>query len=369
MRKTVIVIPTYNEKGNVERMIEAIFSEAETIPNWEIHVLVVDSFSPDGTNRIVVGLRKRYPNLHLIEAPKAGLGRAYTAGFRFALDKLHAYLLFEMDADLSHNPHMIKAFLEQIEAGADLVIGSRYIKNGSIPSDWGWHRKLFSVAGNLIVRFGFMQPKVTDWTNGYRAIKAWVIKNAFDHISNYSGYVFQIALLDSALKSGARLSEIPCRFQDRKVGQSKINSIEYIVNILLYVFSHSAFIKFVIVGLIGFGIDFGISYLLIEKAHWIVWKATLTSTEIAIVSNFLLNNFWSFAHKKLDYTPLNYLWNFIKFNLISSGSVVIQTLGITAAVALFGKPLWYVYKVLIIALVIIPYSYVLYNKIIWKEKK
>jgi len=368
MRKAVVVLPTYNEKGNIEKIIEAVFLEAKSIPNWEIHVLVVDSFSPDGTNHIVTNLQKQYHNLHLIEVPKAGLGKAYLAGFRFAIEKLNAYLLFEMDADLSHDPKIIKAFLKKIEDGADFVIGSRYIRGGSIPRDWAWHRKLFSVLGNLIVRFGFMKLKIADWTSGYRAVKAWIAKNAFDHIKNYSGYVFQVALLDYSLKNNAHIGEVPINFKDRKLGQSKINSVEYIINTLLYVLTHSAFIKFVIVGLIGFGIDFGISYLLIEKINRPVWSSTLISTETAIVANFLLNNFWSFSYKKINHSLVSYVLNFVKFNLVSSGSIFIQTGGIALLVGLFGKDLWYLYKVLIIALVIIPYSYFFYNKFIWKEK-
>jgi dolichol-phosphate mannosyltransferase len=100
-----------------------------------------------------------------------------------------------------------------------------------------------------------------------------------------------------------------------------------------------------------------------------VWLGTLVSTEAAIVSNFLLNNFWSFAHKKVESKGLSYVWNFLKFNLVSSGSVIIQTVGLQILSNIFGKEHWYIYKVVIIFFVIIPYSYILYNKFIWKDKK
>lgn len=369
MKRVAIILPTYNEEANIKTLIPLIFQQADAIDNWEIHVVVVDSHSNDGTEETVLQLIKKYPRLHLVRMKKEGLGSAYIEGFRIAMEKLNPYLLFEMDADLSHNPADIPHFLKKIEQGADFVVGSRYIKGGSIPADWGIHRKLLSIGANLVIRFGFMKLNITDWTNGYRAIKSWTVKNAFNHIKNYSGYVFQVAFLDYSLKHGAKIVEIPVHFKDRKSGVSKINALQYIVNSLLYVFNHSSFIKFVIVGLIGFAIDFGVSYLGIEKLHKAVWLSTIISGETALVSNFLLNNFWSFSHKKLDNKPKTIIFSFIKFNIVSSGSLFIQTFGIQLLVILFGRHLWYLYKVSIILFLIIPYSYILYNKVIWKEKK
>ena len=368
MRRVTIILPTYNEGDNISPLIKALFAQQTKTNTWDIHILVVDSKSQDQTIKEVRDLQKQYNQLHLLLVEKEGLGKAYMHGFSYALEKLNSYVIFEMDADLSHNPEDVLKFLGKIEKGADFVIGSRYTNGGSIPDNWGIHRKIQSIMGNLVIRFGFMKLRITDWTSGYRAIKSWVVKNAFVHIKNYSGYVFQIAFLNYAIKNKARIEEIPIHFKDRVAGKSKINSIQYIFQILLYVFMNSSFIKFVIVGLIGFAIDFGVSYLLIEKARTIVWTATLISTEIAIVSNFLLNNFWSFAHKKIESTKKDYTFSFFKFNLVSSGSILIQTVGIQLLVNILGKQWWYLYKVLIIFLVIIPYSYILYNKFIWKEK-
>lgn len=368
MRRAVIIVPTYNEAGNIEKLVHQIFSQIQKAKNWEIRVLVVDSKSPDGSEKIMRRLIKTYQRLHLLQVEKEGLGRAYTLGFQFAIEKFSPYLIFEMDADLSHDPKEITNFLHEIEKGADFVIGSRYIKGGSIPKDWGIHRKIFSIVGNIIVRLGFMKLNISDWTGGYRAVKTWLVKDALDHIKNYSGYVFQIALLDYALKHKAHIKEIPIQFKERNSGVSKINSIHFIVTIFLYIFLHSSFIKYAIVGGVGFLIDFGISYALIENAHFKVWLATLMSTETSIVSNFLFNNFWAFAHKKLEHDIKAYIPSFLKFNFISSGSIFIQTVGVQLLVNIFGRKLWYVYKVFIIVFIIIPYSYILYNRFIWKEK-
>jgi len=368
MKKVVVVAPTYNEKGEIENLVNKVFDQSKKLSNWEIYLLIVDSQSKDGTIEIVKKLQKKFFNLHLLETEKEGLGKAYLKGFKYCEEKINPYLIIQIDADGQHDPDKIPEFIKKIEQGADFVVGTRYSQGGSIPANWGLHRKILSIGANFVIKFGFMKLKVTEWTNGYRAIKFWLVKNAYDHLKNYSGYVFQVAFLDFAIKNNAVLGEIPIHFKERTSGISKINAFQYSFQTFLYVFNNSSFIKFVIVGLIGFTIDFGISYLMIEKIHQAVWIATLLSTETAIASNFMMNNSWSFSHKKIDGGPINFIFSFFKFNLVSSGSVVIQTIGMQILVMVFGRRLWYLYKILIIAFVIIPYSYILYNKFIWKRK-
>lgn len=368
MRKAIIVIPTYNEAKNVEELITKIDEVTKNLEKWLVEILIVDSNSPDKTADVIKDIQKKNKRLHLLSTPKEGLGKAYVKGFTYAIDTLKCFIVFEMDADLQHNPKLIPRFLEEIEKGADFVIGSRYVKDGSIPAAWGLHRKFLSIVGNWIIRLGFMKISITDWTSGYRAIKSWIVKETLPTMENHSGYVFQVALLDNALKLGARVSEVPQNFEDRVEGVSKLASAQTTIQTLIYVFLHSSFVKYVLVGITGFILDFGISYFLIERSRWAVWLSTLISTEIAIASNFILNNFWSFRHKKLDHSSASYLWSFLKFNLVSSGSILIQTLGVSIASYMFGQDLWYVYKVAIIVFIIIPYSYILYNKFIWKDK-
>ena len=378
MRKAIVVLPTYNEAGNIEKAITQIFDIDKIVENWQLEILVVDSNSPDNTADIVKKLQKNNKQLHLLETPKEGLGKAYVRGFTHATEKLQAYAIFEMDADGQHDPKEIPNFLKQIEKGADFVIGSRYIRGGSIPSEWGLDRKIFSVLGNLIVRFGFMKLKITDWTDGYRCIKTWVVEKALHHVTPYSGYVFQIALLDYAVKNNAVIQEIPVQFRERNAGESKISSGRYIFDILFYIFKESSFIKFVIVGLIGFVVDFGFASLFIFL-HINKVASNMMSAELAIISNFLLNNTWSFKHKKIVGGTFAYVLNFLKFNFLSLGSILIQGVGMFLTLRFLGDYVlnimgihigtWIVYKVLIILLVIIPYSYILYNKFIWKDKK
>lgn len=367
MKKVVIVAPTYNEIGNIENLIGQVFKEQEKVSNWEIHLLVVDSHSKDGTVEVVKSMMKKYRKLHLLETPKEGLGRAYIKGFKYAEDKINPYLVMEIDADGQHDPEKIPEFLREVEKGADFVIGTRYSKGGSIPSNWGLHRKILSLGANIFVRLGFMKFKQTEWTNGYRAIKMWLVKKAYSHLENYSGYVFQVAFMDFAIKNNAVMAEIPVHFKERKYDKSKINAAQYTIQVFLYTLTHSSFIKFVVVGFLGFFVDFGISYLMIERLHRAVWLGTVVSTETAIMSNFILNNYWSFAHKKIEGTG-SFLSSFLKFNLVSSGSIAIQTIGMQLLSNVFGKSYWVFYKVGIIFFIIIPYSYILYNKVVWKRK-
>jgi len=367
MKKALVVLPTYNEEGNIEKVIEKIFAQQEKTKIWEIYVLVVDSESKDKTQSIVKTLQKKYKNLFLLSTKKMGLGKAYVEGFSYALEKINPYLFFQMDADLSHDPSLLPYFFKRIEKGADFVIGSRYIKGGGIPKEWGFHRKVFSILGNIIARFGFMKLKITDWTSGYRAIKAWLVRKALYYLKDYSGYVFQIAFLDFAIKNEARIEEIPLKFYERKSGVSKINFPQFIFQSLFYIFLNSDFIRFVIVGFLGFLIDFGLLFLFINKLHIpssLIWLAQTITAEVAIINNFLLNNFWAFSYKKIKE---NFLFAFLKFNFISLGALIIQTILLQLLVNLFGLSLWVFYKIIIIVLVIIPYSYILYNKLIWKK--
>ena len=367
MKRAIVVLPTYNESGNIQSLVESIFTNAETIKGWDIGVLVVDSTSPDGTADIIRAIQKNNPNIFLLVTGKNGLGKAYLDGFDYAIRKLQADVVFEMDADLSHDPKDMGKFLSAIEKGADMVIGTRYSKGGSIPANWGLHRKILSISANLIVRLGFMNLKQTEWTNGYRAIKKWVVQKLTPEMSNYTGYVFQVAFLDKAFKNGARVSEVPVHFVDRAEGVSKISAPQYVFQTLLYVFTHSSFIKFVIVGLTGAVIDFGLAFIL-KTNGLVILLANALSAETAIISNYLMNNYWSFSHNRVQGGLPAQLFNLLKFNLVSLGNIVIQLVGINIGIMIAGERYWMLYKFLTIGFVVIPYSYILYNKIIWKKK-
>ena len=369
MKKAVIVLPTYNEKENIRILIPEIFLVTHNILNWDVSILVVDDGSPDGTADEVRILQKKYKNLYLTTGKKQGLGNAYQRAFKYALENLKPDYIFEMDADRQHNPNLIPQFLKKIDEGADFVIGSRYIKGGGIPENWALYRKFFSYFGNWVLRFGFMKLRITDWTSGYRAINADFIEKTLPSYKKLNGYTFQVGILDRAIKNHLTIAEVPFYFEERGVGESKIKTLEFVINNCLYILFNSSFVKFTIVGLTGAVVDFGISFILIENQHVAIWIATAVSSELSIIGNFLLNNSWSFAHKKVEGSSGGIVKAFVGFNTVSFGNIFMQTLLMHFATEFFPVKYWYIYKVIIIGCIVVPYSYFMYNRFIWKNKQ
>lgn len=225
LKTVVIIIPTYNEELVIKKTIEEVFkSLAHT--NFTSHVLVFDSCSTDNTQNIVLNLKETYPNLHLQTEPqKTGLGSAYWQAMHYALDALDADAVVEFDADLSHQPCYLPELLDKLHS-YDVVVGSRYIKGGSIPKNWGWHRKFLSILGNVVARC-FLTAKYKDFTSGFRATRCITLKEALpsQFISNH--YAYKLELLWRLHQIKAKITEYPIEFIDREKGQSKLpaNSI------------------------------------------------------------------------------------------------------------------------------------------------
>jgi dolichol-phosphate mannosyltransferase len=211
----LVVVPTYNERANLQQIAPLILQQ-----DPRIELLVVDDSSPDGTGQIADELAAADPRVHVLHrATKEGLGKAYLAGFRWALD--HGYdLIFEMDADFSHDPRFIPDFLRAIE-NADLVIGSRY-KTGVNVIKWPISRRLLSLGANQYARVLTGLP-LADSTGGFQCFRRQVLEVIdFEQVRS-NGYAFQIEMSFRAWKKGFRLVEIPIVFIDRVEGQSKMN--------------------------------------------------------------------------------------------------------------------------------------------------
>ncbi len=222
-----IVIPTYNEAQNITALLDRIFENERRQPRtqdgWRLSVLVVDDSSPDGTANKVTAYAKRNPNVHLLlRKEKQGLGAAYIAGMQHAMQLLDPEVVMEMDADFSHNPKDIFPILAAISNGADFVIGSRYIKGGSIPKEWGLHRRVISKAANLYTKMVLRIPKVKDCSGGFRAIRSDTLRRVDLSSLNVKGYAFQVLLLEAAVRTGAIVREVPIAFLERNAGKSKI---------------------------------------------------------------------------------------------------------------------------------------------------
>ncbi len=367
MKKIVVILPTYNERDNIVVLIDQIQKQFKKLNNYNSWILVVDDNSPDGTSAQVRTIAKKYKNIELITGEKKGLGAAYVRGMRYAIKKLNADILFEMDADFSHDPNLIPLFVKEIEKGADFVIGSRYIRGGAIPEHWGIERKFFSIFGNFIARFGLMLLRVKDWTSGYRAIKKEVFKKVENKLDKYTGYTFQIAFLHRTIQNGFNISEVPLKFVDRKYGKSKFIPSEYIINSLLYILLNSSFIKYLVVGTVGFMIQTYIAKFLIATEGHPGISVTI-GAEAAIISNFTFNQFWTFSHKKII-GKRNIFRKFIQFNSAAVGAILIQGIAVTIGTTIFGRDAWFIFMVASIIFLVVPYSYFMYHKVIWKEKK
>lgn len=381
MKTAVVILPTYNERENIGRLIDQIQIEFKRIKNYSMKILVVDDNSPDGTQRVVKESIKKYKNISLLTGEKKGLGKAYLRGMSYAIDKLKANVVLEMDADFSHNPKRIPVLLKKLDSGFDIVIGARYIKGGSIPDNWGIHRKILSRVGNTLVRSILMRFDIHDWTSGFRAIRSQVFTQVKKDIEDFTGYTFQVAFLHKALLRKKNIGEVPINFTDRRYGKSKIGG-EYIKNLLLYLARQTIknpprLLRFVIVGGFGFIVQF-ISFRIFRAADMRPSIATAISAELAIISNFIWNNLWTFSERKI--TRIGKLvYKFVEFNATSLGSLLIQAgvsevgtrvFGIVQVISILGFKLFsddiYLMTGILIGMV---WNYTMYNLVIWKKKK
>jgi len=227
-----IVLPTYMEADNLILLLPRIFAQQEKIPSHELHVLVVDDNSPDQTQTVVTQLQKKYPRLRLLTGEKKGLGVAYQRGMARALAELHPDVIFEMDADLQHDPDLLPEFMRLSNEGYTLVIGSRFAPGGATP-DFPLYRSFLSHLGNRLARFAGGLPALRDCTSGYRCIKADLLARCDLRHLGTRGYAFQTSLLCELIRNGARVIEIPIIFPDRVHGQSKLSPRDYFEFLLI----------------------------------------------------------------------------------------------------------------------------------------
>lgn len=233
-RRAVVVTPTFDEKENIAELIDAVLAEQVSVDAFDLHVLVADSHSADGTLEIVGALAARNPRVHLLDVQERGIGIGLFRGFQHAIDALEADVLIEMDADFQHNPEDIPHFLAKIDEGYDVVVGSRFV-DGSV-NRMPFYRKVLSVAANQVVRGALGLRGVTEITTSYRAFT----KETFLQVDpanvpwQEKSFIFVPVFLVRLLETGARATEIPMTMHPRTQGYSKMNYWRYIRDILLF---------------------------------------------------------------------------------------------------------------------------------------
>lgn len=399
--KIVVILPTYNERVNIQKLIpileEKIFPK---IKNHDMHILVVDDNSPDNTAEEVNAFMRKWKNIELLGGEKHGLGVAYVRGMHYAMDKMKTEAVVEFDADFQHDPNDIPRLVAAMDNGADYVIGSRYVKGGAIPKEWGLHRKLISRFGGLFAQAVLWTWNIHDMTSGFKLTKTSFLKNVdLDHLySKY--YAYKLHILHDVLLQKPKAIEVPIIFYERKEGSSKITRKDlfdsFWVVLRLRVRDSKRLIKFLFVGGTGFVVQvttqeatilLGIAVFLsnILAGFNLIKDVTSVShsigagfgAESAIISNFLFNNFWTFNDTRKLKEKSNFFVRAIKFNLASFGSIFIQSTAVLVAeklagetIALFSRqfPTRLVVIIPTIILFVIPLNYFIYNIVIWKTQ-
>lgn len=376
----VVIIPTYNEAGNIGRMIDylnaRIFSR---ITDWRMHIVVVDSNSADGTGIVVTEKAVAFPHVHLVaETERNGIGAAYLAGFKYAIEQLHADAVFEFDADFQHPPELIPIMLAKMDEGYDYVLGSRKMRGGGETAARSLFRSALTAWGGFAARFILFFPGpyfrlVTDPTTGLKLTR---VKGCLDRIpldqsrlySRQFGYRFQ--LLSEIVRAGARYAEIPLQFQDRFSGASKFRPYTIVETLAVCLRTRwhdsqtQAFLKFACIGFVGYLIN-AVSLQLLSARMDNEVLAWAFSTELAMISNFTFNNIWTFKRGRIR-GMRNMAVKFAHYNGTTLGALLVQTLVGTAGVMLFGARYRQWLLIAVIMFFTVPYNWLMYNKVIWR---
>lgn len=361
--RLVVNIPTYNEKENIEEVIKKVLQESNNLPGTDLHVLVSDSHSPDGTADIVQKITKNNPKVHYLDVKVRGLGVGIVKGHKFAIDKLKADVLAQMDGDLSHDPSTLPMMLDYVKKSYDLVNGSRLMRGGK--NLLGWHRRLFTRGSSLFCRLSWGTFHLTEYTNSYRMFT----KDLFEKIDfskvpwQAKTYIIQPAFLYAAIRAGAKIKEVPITFHDRKRGYSKAQIIAYTLDILKFgikvrIRRSRMFVKFLIVGTASYVVNATVLGLLnrgqiytlpvlqepllstiptIETAPRVaaipldrLFISSIISIELSIIVNFVFHEYWTFKYRSHDGRKR---FRFLKFNMTSFGSPLIQL----ASILIFAR--------------------------------
>lgn len=383
--RVVNIIPTYNEKENIGLMLEALAKIAQVNPKYQFATLVVDDDSPDGTGEIVKKYIKKDSSVHLITGPKKGLGYALIRGYQYAMEKMGADVIIPNDCDFSFDPKRIPDLLAKINEGYDVVVASRHVGKGGTEG-WSFFRKLNHWVSNVFFATYVAGIKeVKDHNGNFKAIR---VKGVLDQVplaemlrgERVKGFGFQAYILYELSKHTKKFTEVPVVFKFRVRGETKIGGkylksylrdiFEYIkLSLLIRVDRSQTFIKFAVVGTIGLLLQTMTYYFLAFIADLVrPSTATIIGGQLAIVSNYLLNNLWTFKERKIT-LPVKFLIKFFQFWLTSNFAVWVWqggTVRLGEALVPKGSPLIHLFFILGLVITII-WNYTIYNKYIWRE--
>ncbi len=341
MKRVVVVLPTYNEKDNLEKTVRSVFEQQKSLPSHEINIVITDDIrSSDGTDKVAQVLAKGNKKVHFLKV-QPGLGVGLIEGHRYSLKHLQPDILAQLDADGQVGADVLVRLVNTIEEGYDLAIGSRFVSGGK--NQLSFSRRLFSAGASYICRMIMGPHDIAEFTNSARAFTPELFKriNLNRLPWREKTFIVQPAFLNEAILAHAKYKEVPLTFKNRLEGYSKNKVFNYTYDVITYcidarlrkfglnipffVLTRRAktIVKFGLVGFIGTLVDFLFYKIFINALGVPPATSKGISTEIAIMNNFFLNNFWTFKYRK---TKTNIWQKLGIFNLVSLGGLVIGVL-------------------------------------------
>ena len=376
--RVVAIIMTYNEKENIGPMLEAWLKIAKENPKYKFEILNVDGSSPDGTGEITKKYSQKYKNIHLLSGPRQGMGRELINGYRYAIEKLKADVVIPIDVDFQFDPFLAPKLLQKIDEGYDVVVASRRVPGGR--DYFNWFRKLTNFVSDTLLAYYWAGIKEVKDHNGlFKSIR---VKRVLDKVDlgklDVTGFVVNMKIIYELSKVTKKFYEVPAIFGKRKAGQTTTVGLKSLNWFLKYIFEYilqatkirlersAQFFKFAVVGFIGYLINASTLQLFAARLHFSEWLSWGLSTEMAIISNFTLNNLWTFKIKKISGLE-NVIKKFLQFNGTSAGALLIQTIAGTIGTSIFGPQYRQLLLPFIVAFMVLPYNYFMYTRVIWRK--
>ncbi|MDO8638962.1 MAG: glycosyltransferase [Candidatus Daviesbacteria bacterium] len=356
MKKVVVVLPTYNEKNNIEKTVRDVLEQEKNLPGWRVELLIADSSSPDGTGEVAKKIASKNKAVHFITVGR-GLGVGLIEAHQYSLKNLHPDIMVQLDADGQVEPDVLIRLVKAIEEGNDLALGSRFVKGGK--NMLSPTRRLFSAGSSLVSRILIGPWDIKEVTNSARAFTPELFRKInLDRLPwREQTFIVQPAFLHEAVLAGAKYKEVPLIFKDREEGYSKNKVVNYTYDVITYAIDArlnawgihvpfyyatrrvKTFIKFGTVGFVGTIVDFFFYKFFINNLGIPPATSKGFSAEIAIVNNFIWNHFWTFKHRK---TKTNIYQKFGIFNFVSLGGLFMGVFIVKFLHSMYGDGAFYI---------------------------
>lgn len=392
-KRVVILLPTYNEKGNVEKFINEVFDQQKNVSGWKFEILLVDDINSKKENKdFVKKLAQKNPHVHFLENNPSGLGVAVIQGHQYSIEHFDPDALIQIDADGQVEADVIPKFLQALDEGYNLVIGSRFVKGGK--NNLPFSRRVFSLGASFVVRLIMGPLNIKEATNSARAFTPELFKKInLERLPwKEKTFIIQPAFLNEAILAGAKYKEVPLVFRNRAEGYSKMKVFNYTYDVIAYVIDvrlkkwhlpipvftlsrKKTFWKFGIVGLSGTFVDFSVYKFLINQFGLLPFIAKIFSTEVGIINNFVWNNWWTFGGRNVS---TNIYQRFGLYNLVSLGGLLISVGVIYILHSVYGDgtfhygPVKLAYNTIYFILTIPPvlaWSFTVNHFITWRHKE